>query len=164
MDVGLVEIGHHNATECSSGSARQCEVFVFSAAHSPFSGGPVWSVRSRNDPCGQESDPIHRRADYRPRSPARAMKRFSAGKVERIYSVHLIHAWQIDGSVEGSGAEFINHSCDPNLTVRKISGQIFLCSLKKIRSGAELTADYGFRCSRSCNCGSRHCRGTMCHI
>lgn len=94
----------------------------------------------------------------------RAMKRFFAGKAERTYSVHLNRGWKIDGSVGGSGAEFINHSCDPNLTMRKIRGQIFLYSPRKIRSGKELTADYGFRCSCPCHCGSRHCRGTICHI
>ena len=94
----------------------------------------------------------------------RSIKQFSMGRAERIYSVHLKRGWKIDGSVGGSGAEFINHSCDPNLTMRKIRGQIFLYSLRKIRSGAELTADYGFRCYCPCHCGSRHCRGTMCHI
>jgi uncharacterized protein len=94
----------------------------------------------------------------------RAVKRLLPGKRERVYAIHLKRGWNIDGSVGGSGAEFINHSCDPNLTVRRIRGQIFLYSLRKIRSGAELTADYGFRCSCPCHCGSRHCRGTMCHI
>jgi uncharacterized protein len=94
----------------------------------------------------------------------RAIKRLLPRKPERVYSIHLKRGWNIDGSVGGSGAQFINHSCDPNLTVRKIRGRIFLYSLRKIRSGAELTADYGFRCACPCHCGSRHCRGTMCHI
>jgi SET domain-containing protein len=94
----------------------------------------------------------------------RTVKQFLAGKAERIYLVGLNRDWKIDGSVGGSGAQFINHSCDPNLTMRRIRGRIFLYSLRKIRSGEELTADYGFRCACPCNCGSRHCRGTMCHI
>jgi len=87
----------------------------------------------------------------------RTVKQFLAGKAERIYLVRLNRDWNIDGSVGGSGAEFINHSCDP------IRGRIFLYSLRKIRAGEELTADYGFRCACPCHCGSRHCRGTMCH-
>jgi uncharacterized protein len=94
----------------------------------------------------------------------RAIRQFSTWKAERTYLIHLKRGWKIDGSVGGNGAEFINHSCDPNLTVRRMRGQIFLYSLSRIQSGAELTADYGFRCSFPCNCGSRHCRGTMCHI
>jgi SET domain-containing protein len=93
----------------------------------------------------------------------RAVKQFLAGKAERIYLVRLKRNWKIDGWVGGSGAQFINHSCDPNLTMRRMRGRIFLYSLRKIRPGEELTADYGFRCACPCNCGSRHCRGTMCH-
>jgi SET domain-containing protein len=93
----------------------------------------------------------------------RTVEQFLAGKAERIYLVRLNRDWKIDGSVGGSGAQFINHSCDPNLTMRKIRGRIFLYSLRKIRPGEELTADYGFRCAFPCHCGSRHCRGTMCH-
>jgi SET domain-containing protein len=93
----------------------------------------------------------------------RAIRQFSAGKAKRTYSFHLKRGWKMDGSVGGSGAEFINHSCDPNLTVRRMRGRIFLYSFRRIKAGEELTLDYGFRCSCPCNCGSRHCRGTMCH-
>jgi SET domain-containing protein len=94
----------------------------------------------------------------------RAIKMLWAGKAARIYTVRLNRRWKIDGSVGGSGAELINHSCDPNLTMRKIRGQIFLYSFKKIRAGEELTVDYGFRCAVLCRCGSAKCRGTMCHV
>jgi SET domain-containing protein len=94
----------------------------------------------------------------------RAIKMLRAGKAGRIYTVRLNRRWKIDGSVGGSGAELINHSCEPNLTMRKIRGQIFLYSFKKIRAGEELTVDYGFRCSLPCHCGSAKCRGTMCHV
>jgi len=94
----------------------------------------------------------------------RAVRMLWAGKAARIYTVRLNRRWKIDGSVGGSGAELINHSCDPNLTMRKMRGQIFLYSFKKIRAGEELTVDYGFRCSVPCRCGSSKCRGTMCHL
>jgi SET domain-containing protein len=97
-------------------------------------------------------------------SMRRLIRRFRAGKVERTYVVRLDRRWLIDGSVGGSGAEFINHSCDPNLTMRRLRGQIFLHSFKRIKAGEELTIDYGFRCSCPCRCGSAKCRGTMCHI
>jgi uncharacterized protein len=96
-------------------------------------------------------------------SMRRAIRQLASGKAQRIYSVNLNRRWKLDASRRGSGAEFINHSCDPNLTVRKMRGKIFLYSLKKIRRGQELTADYGFCCSYPCHCGARNCRGTLCH-
>jgi uncharacterized protein len=97
-------------------------------------------------------------------SMRRVIKLFQAGNAERTYLARLDRRWKIDGSVGGSGAEFINHSCDPNLTMRRLRGQIVLYSFKKIRAGDELTVDYGFQCSCPCRCGSSKCRGTMCHI
>jgi SET domain-containing protein len=93
----------------------------------------------------------------------RTAKMFLAGNAGRVYTVRLNRRSMLDGSVGGSGAEFINHGCDPNLTMRRIRGQVFLYSFKKIKAGEELTVDYGFRCSHPCRCGSSKCRGTMCH-
>jgi uncharacterized protein len=97
-------------------------------------------------------------------SMRRAARMFLAGKAGRVYMVQLNRRSKVDGSVGGSGAEFINHSCDPNLTMRRLRGKIFLYSFRKIRAGEELTVDYGFRCSCPCRCGSSKCRGTMCHV
>jgi uncharacterized protein len=94
----------------------------------------------------------------------RTARMFLAGKAGRVYTVGLLRGWILDGSVGGSGAEFINHSCDPNLTVRRMRSQIFLYSFRKIKEGEELTLDYGFHCSFPCRCGSPKCRGTMCHV
>src|ERR1700733_12881584 len=87
-----------------------------------------------------------------------------ARKVRRTYTVRRDGRSLLDGAVGGSGAEFINHSCDPNLTVRKIRGRIFLYSFRKIKAGEELTVDYAFRCTCPCRCGSSNCRGTICHF
>lgn len=94
----------------------------------------------------------------------RTVRKFLAKKAGRVYVVRLDERSMLDGAVGGSGAEFVNHSCDPNLSMRKIRGQIFLYSFRKIRIGEELTVDYGFHCSCSCRCGSPKCRGTMCHL
>ena len=93
----------------------------------------------------------------------RAARMSFARKAGRVYLISLNRRSILDGAVGGSGAEFINHSCDPNLTVRKIHGQIFLHSFKRIKPGEELTVDYGFRCC-PCRCGSKKCRGIMCHV
>jgi len=94
----------------------------------------------------------------------RTLKQFARKQRVRIYWVRLNTRWLIDPTARGSGAEFINHSCDPNLTVRKLRGKVLLYSRKRIRRGQELTVDYGFHCSCPCRCGARNCRGTMCHF
>jgi len=72
--------------------------------------------------------------------------------------------WSIDGSVGGSGAEFINHCCDPNVFSRIVRGHILYYSARSIRKGEELTVDYRFEKHVDkvpCACGSPHCRGTI---
>lgn len=72
--------------------------------------------------------------------------------------------WTLDGTVGGSGAEIINHSCEPNLVSRLMKGHVLYMSLRAIRRGEELTVDYNF--SRKgkttpCSCGVRRCRGII---
>ena len=72
--------------------------------------------------------------------------------------------WTVDGAVGGSGAEIINHSCEPNLVARVMKGHILYMSLRPIRRGEELTIDYNFARSADrspCSCGSERCRGMM---
>jgi len=85
-------------------------------------------------------------------------------KPKRFCLFHLKRGWVIDGAVGGSGAELINHSCDPNLRTRRIRGHILYFSQRRIRKGEELTVDYKFskRTVRvPCSCGSATCRGTI---
>ena len=83
---------------------------------------------------------------------------------EETYSFKLDEFWRIDGSVGGSGAEFINHSCDPNLRWRRRGDRVLCQSVRPIAAGEELTLDYHFS-PRSpkvaCRCGSSKCRGTI---
>lgn len=72
--------------------------------------------------------------------------------------------WTLDGSVGGSGAEFINHCCQPNCKARILSGRIFYYSKCDIQPGEELTVDYRFDHDVEkvpCSCGSPNCRGTI---
>jgi len=95
---------------------------------------------------------------------AEAVRRFrKRGKPERICFARLNRYWIIDGW-RGNGAEFINHSCEPNLYTWRPHGHIFFCSRKRIRTGEELTFDYNLqrRIGRTpCHCGSPKCRGEM---
>ena len=80
------------------------------------------------------------------------------------YIFTLDSYWSIDGSVGGSGAEFINHCCDPNVFSRIVRGHILYYSARPIRKGEELTVDYRFDKHVEkvpCGCGSLKCRGTI---
>ena len=80
------------------------------------------------------------------------------------YLFELDRHWTLDGSIGGSGAEIINHSCEPNLIARVMKGHILYMSLRRIRRGEELTVNYNFAADSSagpCRCGARNCRGTM---
>lgn len=66
--------------------------------------------------------------------------------------------------VGGSGAQYINHGCDPNLQTVIRNGHILCMSKRAIDKGEELTVDYNFGKDSEavpCNCGSTHCRGTI---
>jgi len=85
-------------------------------------------------------------------------------KPKRFCFFHLRRGWVIDGAIGGSGAELINHSCEPNLRTRRIRGHILYFSRRKIRTGEELTVDYRFPTKSlrvPCSCGSPHCRRTI---
>lgn len=96
-------------------------------------------------------------------------ERISATEVvRRSVRPHVYHFWvgkqvALDGAVNGSGAEFINHSCAPNLVARLRDGHIWLVSLRRIAQGEELSFDYqltGFHLI-PCNCGAAECRGFL---
>lgn len=80
------------------------------------------------------------------------------------YLFTLNSYWTIDGAVGGSGAEFVNHSCDPNLWVWICRDHILYMSRRAIEPGEELTIDYHFAKDVErveCKCGSTNCRGTI---
>jgi SET domain-containing protein len=69
----------------------------------------------------------------------------------------------VDGA-EGGGAQYINHSCDPNLRTRFVDEHIFFFSKRRIEAGEELSLDYAFKSQGEkvpCHCGAANCRGTI---
>ncbi|HTU43718.1 MAG TPA: SET domain-containing protein-lysine N-methyltransferase [Bryobacteraceae bacterium] len=83
---------------------------------------------------------------------------------ELTYLFTLDAYWTLDGSVGGSGAEYINHSCDPNLVARILKNHILYMSRRDIGAGEELTVDYHFDKKVEkviCRCGAAKCRGTI---
>ena len=80
------------------------------------------------------------------------------------YLFTLDDYWTIDGSVGGSGAEYINHSCEPNLQAWICKDHILYMSKRKIAAGEELTVDYHFSTKVErvpCLCGAAKCRGAI---
>ena len=121
--------------------------------------------------------PIHRTGVYAAETipPRRKVIEYTGERISRketrrrgmgphTYLFTLDDYWTVDGSVGGSGAQFINHSCEPNLRAAIVKGHILYVSKRKISVGEELTVDYHF--SRKiedvpCSCGARRCRGTI---
>lgn len=79
-----------------------------------------------------------------------------------LYVFSLNKKKDIDGMDGGNGAQYINHSCDPNCeSLNYDDEEIWIQSIKKIKKGEELTYDYGFDDEGFCLCGSKNCRGRL---
>jgi SET domain-containing protein len=119
--------------------------------------------------------PIHRWGVYADQSiPAgRKVMEYTGVKIDRAeyerreettYVFELDHEWMLDGSINGSGAELINHCCEPNLVTRILKGHILYFSMRRIKKGEELTIDYNYDDTdelMACGCGAKKCRGTI---
>jgi uncharacterized protein len=92
----------------------------------------------------------------------REAKRRGCGAMTYLFTLNAY--WTIDGAVGGSGAELINHCCEPNLYAWNFRGHILYMSKRAIRRGEELTVDYQFSKKIGpvpCRCGAPRCRGTI---
>ncbi len=86
------------------------------------------------------------------------------GEGEYTYLFTLDKYWTLDGAFGGSGAEIINHSCEPNVVSRIMKGHVIYMSLRAIEPGEEITVDYNFEYvgdQNSCACGASTCRSVM---
>ena len=94
----------------------------------------------------------------------RETRRRSDEQGRLIYLFTLDNYWTLDGAVGGSGAEYINHCCDPNIVTVIRNAHILYMSRRPIRKGEELTVDYHFAKDIEripCKCGAAGCRGTI---
>ena len=92
----------------------------------------------------------------------RETKRRAEGPLNYLFTLNSY--WCIDGSVGGSGAQYINHSCEPNCYAWIHKDHILYMSARDIRKGEELTIDYHFDKDVErvpCSCGAKNCRGTI---
>jgi uncharacterized protein len=86
------------------------------------------------------------------------------GATSRTYLLKLNAYWCIDGSTGGSGAELINHSCEPNCRFSTRGNSVWIVSLRKIDPHEELLIDYRFSHRYQavpCYCGAATCRGMI---
>jgi SET domain-containing protein len=112
------------------------------------------------------AEPIPARRKVIEYTGERISRRETKKRAERPlnYLFTLDKYWTIDGSVDGSGAQFINHCCEPNLVARIVQGHIIYVALRDIKRGEELTVDYHFDKDVErvpCGCGALNCRGTI---
>ena len=69
----------------------------------------------------------------------------------------------IDARLVEHPAKYINHSCEPNCNLSRDGTRAFVCTLRTIRPGEELTYDYEYDASENlrCRCEARGCRGRI---
>jgi len=138
---------------------------------------PVINPEYTNFKLSIRGSKIHRRGVYaeEPIPPRRKVIEYTGERISRretkrrgdgpvTYLFTLDDYWTLDGAVGGSGAEIINHSCDPNLRAMTFKGHILYISKRSIRRGEELTLDYRFDKDIEqvpCRCGTKRCRGVI---
>ena len=92
----------------------------------------------------------------------RETKRRADGPLNYIFTLNSY--WCIDGNVGGSGAQYVNHCCNPNVYAWIVKDHILYMSARDIQPGEELTLDYHFDKNVErvpCYCGAANCRGTI---
>jgi SET domain-containing protein len=95
-------------------------------------------------------------------SKKEGLRRDKIQKQQGQFYVFALNAqWSVDGAT-GGDARFINHSCDPNCKYERKDGKIWICALRNIKAGEELTYDYeDGKKEMPCNCGAKNCFGKM---
>mgnify|MGYP001207411767 CR=1 FL=1 len=81
-----------------------------------------------------------------------------------IYLFNLNNRYDLDGDFSWNIARLINHSCDPNCEVEGKGLEIWVTSIRDIKTGEELSYDYGFGYDKDykqfpCKCKSKKCCG-----
>jgi uncharacterized protein len=92
----------------------------------------------------------------------REIKKRAGKKLNYIFTIDSY--WARDGMVGGSGAQYVNHCCEPNVRAIVRSGRIFYHAMRDIKKGEELLIDYHFDAGVEkvkCSCGAKTCRGTI---
>jgi uncharacterized protein len=122
------------------------------------------STMHRNGVFALEDIPASRRVIEYTGKHLNLAQAFRMHAPKDIYLAGINSKLYVNGSQGGSGAEFMNHSCAPNLVARHTGGHLYLYSRRRIRTGEELTWNYRYPIKLKrvpCRCGARRCRGTL---
>lgn len=82
----------------------------------------------------------------------------------KVYLFELNKRYDIDGDVPYNLAKYINHSCSPNCEVVIENNHIWVIALREIKSGEEVTFNYGYEFDEDfkqhpCYCNNSNCKG-----
>ena len=116
--------------------------------------------------CCYTTTPIRKGARVVEYTGPRISKDLADEKYQDSPTTYLFGVGDGEQVIDGHGtAMFVNHSCDPNCETDEIDGRVWICAIRDIAPGEELTYDYnlydGDEDEARCNCGADTCRGTM---
>ena len=100
-----------------------------------------------------------------PSAEGTAREERSMREKNTTYIMTIDDDWDIDGSVGGGDASYLNHSCDPNceLDIDTKKRRAWFAAYTDIAKDEELTFDYCFDPMENvlvpCKCGAENCRG-----
>jgi len=104
---------------------------------------------------------ISKNEEIVPYTGRRVTKRQSEFSKSRYIFV-LDKRYDIDGR---NIARYVNHSCEPNCETIIMGNEIWVCSIRDIKKGEELTYNYGYRLDEDeadpCLCRKRRCVGRI---
>jgi uncharacterized protein len=95
--------------------------------------------------------------------PLREARR-RASTLQSIAIVEFDDDMALDASVNPNELRYVNHSCAPNTFMRRYGHRVEFYSLRAIRTGEELTCNYGethHEGTLPCRCGAPGCRGAI---
>ena len=84
-------------------------------------------------------------------------------RCSKIYFIELSRRLALDCS-RGNAFKHLNHSCQPNCYLRIFLNRVEVYTMKTIRSGTELTVNYGVTPhvgGMVCSCGTASCVGRL---
>jgi uncharacterized protein len=87
-----------------------------------------------------------------------------AAKIKRVAMVEFGDGRALDASVNANELRYINHSCQPNTYMRVAYSRVEFYTLRKIKTGEELTCNYGethHDGKLKCCCGAKGCKGFL---
>jgi hypothetical protein len=79
-----------------------------------------------------------------------------------LYVMEMTHTTVIDPKPP---FRYLNHNCNPNAELVKYKGKMTVVAKRHIRSGQQITIDYGWNAENAipCKCKSKKCRGWIVH-